>query len=746
MPSQWQDSSLTPDGATASGYFEPEDAENIDLSINRISWRRQALLAAAIIGCLTVFLLARVLANNPHIPAEWRVTPGGELELVDTSLQTLRPFVGAALTGIVTQRRQFIPCDALITSQSIRWILDDATRLQLAQNRRALSEALESQQVTLVFHDGRSVAISPITRGYWALGAMFWIMGGFSMLLFLVGWIVPLLEPKARSLLFAVMAHCQAAQLLISAIVAVPSLAQPPALVGHEALIRTCLDLITCAAIFHAVALWPQRLPGRATAIFIAWLAPLSYGAGAAIDVIPESGWWGQGLLLVYGVSCIALLTWNQQVSPHPFAVVMRRFSAVSVGTLLLLTAGVSLRTHLPPEMLPVVSVAPVIWGVFFASIILLIPFISRSQNVLREFAMLAGVSTVATSVDLLFVAVFSLSQLTSLTLSLFLSLGAYAAIRHWLVGQMIGVRALTTERMFEHLYRMAREVEAHPERAAERMVELLGHVFRPLETIQLTGKASRSRLDGNGGALIVPLPDLMRIPRTHNGVMLRFAERGKRLFTVDDARLADRILEQLMRALTHERAVERGRSEERQRIAQDLHDDIGARLLTLMYKSPTPEMEEYVRHTLQDLKTLTRGLASQNHSLSLSFAEWKTDIAQRLEAARCALHWSVTADKDIELNVVQWSSLTRILRELVNNVISHAKASEVSIICSLQNGAFHITVSDDGVGKDPAKWSQGLGLGGVRKRVKNLGGTVQWSTAAPTGTVCAVHIPRLTD
>ena len=103
----------------------------------------------------------------------------------------------------------------------------------------------------------------------------------------------------------------------------------------------------------------------------------------------------------------------------------VRRFAVVTLATLVLLTVAVSLMPMLPPEVQPVATVGPVIWSVFFASIILLVPFISRSQNVMREFAMLAGISTVATSVDLLFVAVFSFSQFTSLTLSLFLALGA---------------------------------------------------------------------------------------------------------------------------------------------------------------------------------------------------------------------------------------------------------------------------------------------------------------------------------
>jgi hypothetical protein len=47
---------------------------------------------------------------------------------------------------------------------------------------------------------------------------MFWLMSAFGMVLFLVGWIVPLVQPNLRNLLYAIMAHAQAAQLLISAV------------------------------------------------------------------------------------------------------------------------------------------------------------------------------------------------------------------------------------------------------------------------------------------------------------------------------------------------------------------------------------------------------------------------------------------------------------------------------------------------------------------------------------------------
>jgi len=225
---------------------------------------------------------------------------------------------------------------------------------------------------------------------------------------------------------------------------------------------------------------------------------------------------------------------------------------------------------------------------------------------------------------------------------------------------------------------------------------------------------------------------------------VLGFAQRGRRMFTADDARLADQVVEQLSRAVAFDQAVERGRREERVRIAQDLHDDIGARLLTLMYQAPTREMEDYLRHTLKDLKTLTRGLAAPNHPLSHAVAEWKSDLTQRLAAADCEFAWAFTYDRDFELSVVQWSALTRVLRELVSNTIAHAQATRVDIDASLEGGVLTLSVTDNGSGRNPAAWSHGLGLGGVRKRVKQLGGEVEWREVMPHGIGCRVIIREL--
>ena len=382
-------------------------------------------------------------------------------------------------------------------------------------------------------------------------------------------------------------------------------------------------------------------------------------------------------------------------------------------------------------------------WALFGVALLLLVPFVARGRRLLRELALLAGIGTVAASLDLLLVAAFSLDATASRALVLVAALAVYGFARQRLLDHLLGARLHSTDRIFELLYRAARDVQRRPERQLHRLGQLLRELFDPLEMTRNPDQPRQAEVQDGGLALVVPLRAEGEDGRGGLAVRLRLASRGQRLFMPEDARLADRVVEQLKRAVAYDRAVERGRAEERQRLAQDLHDDIGARLLTLMYQAPTPELEDYIRHTLQDLKTLTRGLAVAEHRLGAAAAEWKRDLAQRLAAARAQLGWSCEVDEALVLSVGQWSALTRVLRELVSNALFHGRATRVDVALELRGRALAITVADDGVGRHPEAWAHGLGLGGVRKRVKQLGGRVAWQENGERGIVCHVLIER---
>ncbi len=710
-----------------------------------MGWRLRLLVGAALLGCGGLFLLARGLAEPEQLVADWQVGATGRIELGAGAAGALKPHSGKTLTALSAADRQVELPDALALQRSARWMIEDAARDRHLQLQAQLSELLGQPSPKLQFSDGSQVD-APLQRlGFEGLGGVFWLMSAIALVLFLAAVVMVLSRPSTHNLLYALMALCQAGNLVFIAAASTSRMGLPQPISGWDMSARMAFDLVTAAAAVQLCSLYARRVRAAGPLAMLSWVFA---GALIAIQIpgwLTHTWWWTQLGVMALCLIGIAILSASYRIEPHPLVMQLRRFGLVVVATWILLTLAIATTVRVVGAANQLTSVASAIWVVFLASLLLLVPFFARSQQILREFSLLAAVSTVATSLDLLFVAVFSFGQFASLTLSLFIGLAVYAGARQWILNQLLNRNRLTTERMFEQLYRSAREVEAHPERAPELLMTLLRECFEPMQADLGNDRLDAARIEDRGATLVAPVPALSTEPGAQSpcaSIRLRHAEHGRRRFSIEDARLSDRIVEQLRRAVAFDHAVEQGRNEERSRIAQDLHDDIGARLLTLMYKAQSPEMEEYLRHTLKDLKTLTRGLATGNHRLSHAAAEWKADLTQRLTAADIVLGWSFNAEQDVSLNVVQWSALTRILRELVSNTIAHAGARRVDISLQLEGDRMALEVTDNGRGHDPQHWSHGLGLGGVRKRVKQLGGNVEWTEMELGGIRCRVRIP----
>lgn len=699
-------------------------------------------MAAGLLACVAAFGLMRLLATTPLIDATWQATARGQLTLVATHRAELRPHVGRTLDLITARELPPLQADELLLQRTARWLVSDAQRQRYLQHQDHLARLLARGEVELIFTDGTAVALATPARGYSALGLPFWPLMALALLLSLAGAGVALLKPNLRNAMYATIALSQAVNLMLIAAESTRGVGQPEGFAAVEVLVRMAMDLVTALAALCTYTRYPRRVPGARTIELAALAVTLLWLALAWAGWVPHLWLTTQALVIGLGTAGFVVLdrTWRQQ--PDPFTNVMRRFTALCAATLLLFSVTLVAVQPMGGDTANLASIAAVIWTVFLAAVVLWLPFLSSQRRLLREFALLAGIGTVVTSLGLLVVALLELGPLASLGLAVGVSLAVYVAARQWILTQVMGASALTTERTFEQLYRTVREAQAQPERTAPALAALLQELFEPQETMTLPRRLPEARVMSAGTALYVPIPGENGPQDLNQVLVMRHAGHGQRLFTLDDARLAERLVEQVRRALALDHAVEQGRAEERQRIAQDLHDDIGARLLTLMYKAQDREIEEYLRHTLQDLKTLTRGLAASEHRLSHAAAEWKSDMAQRLDAARLQLDWRFEADAEPRLSVVQWSALTRILRELVSNVIAHAGASRVAVELRLAGGRLSLAVSDDGRGGDPQAWTHGLGLGGVRKRVRTLEGRVQWKPNEPQGIRCEVEVP----
>ena len=88
---------------------------------------------------------------------------------------------------------------------------------------------------------------------------------------------------------------------------------------------------------------------------------------------------------------------------------------------------------------------------------------------------------------------------------------------------------------------------------------------------------------------------------------------------------------------------------------------------------------------------------------------------------------------------------LYRVIQECVNNVIKHSGAHMLDISLIKDADGISVTIEDNGKGFDTAdknKFSGGIGLKNIQRRVRYLKGTVEWNSTPGNGTLVAIHIP----
>src|SRR5690606_31299584 len=114
------------------------------------------------------------------------------------------------------------------------------------------------------------------------------------------------------------------------------------------------------------------------------------------------------------------------------------------------------------------------------------------------------------------------------------------------------------------------------------------------------------------------------------------------------------------------------GAGQERQRIRRDIHDDMGAKLLTLLHTCPE-HIHPQVRELLQTTRELVRALNSHPVNASPASDSWYGEAQQRCDAAGVELNWNHHNDALPQQPAARTHvNLTRILREAVSNALKH--------------------------------------------------------------------------
>jgi signal transduction histidine kinase len=208
-------------------------------------------------------------------------------------------------------------------------------------------------------------------------------------------------------------------------------------------------------------------------------------------------------------------------------------------------------------------------------------------------------------------------------------------------------------------------------------------------------------------------------------------------------------------------RATELAASEERARLARELHDSVTQALFSMTLQTRAAELllqkdAAAAAGTLASLRDLQRDALAEMRSLVFELrpaglADTGLEHALRTHAAaiegRIGLPVAVEAHLDpaappLPLDLQE--AVYRIAQEALHNVVRHARASRVRVDLDADAAAVRLRVVDDGVGFDPELVAPGhLGLDGMRARAERLGGSLGVEAAPGHGTTLDLRIPR---
>lgn len=200
--------------------------------------------------------------------------------------------------------------------------------------------------------------------------------------------------------------------------------------------------------------------------------------------------------------------------------------------------------------------------------------------------------------------------------------------------------------------------------------------------------------------------------------------------------------------------AIVEAQEKERQRMANDLHDNLGSRIATLKLliedvQQKTKEeqdthfekLSQITEETYQEVRKIAHSnqsgaLISSGLIPSMKVIAEQVSGTHGLKVEVININVKQRVKNNIEIQVF------RILQELLANIIKHAQASEVTIQFSEDNNELNLMVEDNGKGFDTKTPNFGFGLTNIEHRIENLNGNLVVDSSPGYGTTIIITIP----
>jgi len=198
----------------------------------------------------------------------------------------------------------------------------------------------------------------------------------------------------------------------------------------------------------------------------------------------------------------------------------------------------------------------------------------------------------------------------------------------------------------------------------------------------------------------------------------------------------------------------------ERERIAKELHDDIGPLLSTIklyvneIKSEETDAMEkvemigqtnELIDEAISNTRAISNNLTPRvivDFGLVKAVESFckKVNMAHKLEIRFDRPHAEIKLDQTLEL------ILYRVITELINNTIKHAEATDVNVGLELVDGVVQLTYTDNGKGFDQEKIlneavPSGMGIRNMIGRLRSVNGYFKVHSQKGKGTLVVVEV-----
>ena len=211
------------------------------------------------------------------------------------------------------------------------------------------------------------------------------------------------------------------------------------------------------------------------------------------------------------------------------------------------------------------------------------------------------------------------------------------------------------------------------------------------------------------------------------------------------------------------ERVAELATTEERNRVAREIHDGLGHGLIAisvqlekaLVYYDKQPQealqaisdAKRVVKEALQDVRRSVRALRTEQEVFAC--IQRITILVEQLRETALAVDFEVTGSEE-QFSNVALLTFYRVAQEGFTNIQKHAQASHVQVNLHFAEEEARLSIHDNGCGFDTERRLQqkdgtqeGYGLRGIRERIALVGGTFHLESRPGRGTQLLITVTK---